>query len=792
MFVGQITRQQGRLPVEATGFIGRRAELARLAALLERARLVTVTGPGGVGKTRVALRAAAQAAPLFEDGVCLVELSALREPELLAQRVADALGLPAQSPGSQQDAVLAHLRDRQLLLILDTCEHLIDDCAVFAEAVIAEAPRVTLLATSREPLDVIGENSCPIPPLPVPVRDAPGGRDASPGGRDAGGTAVDLFMERASAAVPGFTVTPGEMRHVTAICNRLDGIPLAIELAAVRLRALSLAELAGRLDERLVLLASGQRGGRHKTLRDAISWSYDLCTPAEQGLWARLSVFAGPVSIRAAEEVCAGSEVHRDQVMATMIRLVDKSVLGRTEPDADGGGQPTRYQMLDTFREFGAQQLAASGTRAATHSRLIARYLAMARGFLDHFADDDQLDRLRELRREHASITAALGYALDSGEDSNSVDGVELATALFAYWRARGLAKEGGYWLGRAIECAPAGSPAQVRALLMRGYLAALQGNGDVAAADAADSLRLGTGLGDDWLIAHAHLLSNLALSMSGRLTEAAEAGAEAGRLLAVLDSRVGLIDLEIQLTYLALLNGAAEVALGHVERGLQLLGNGAERWLHGRLYLLAAVALFMTGRETESTCGAIQSLHVKHEIGDTVGIACTLEILGWLASRSGRHERAAVLLGGADRLWGLTGGRLLATGTMGSLRTETVARSVDMLGDKRFETLFAEASRQRSDQVVAFAFSNADDPADDTSTRLRLPGQLTAREHEIAKLVANGLSNRQIAEQLFISRRTVDAHVEHIFGKLGITSRVTLAIQFRGQAAAAHDNAST
>lgn len=791
MFVGQITRQQGRLPVEATGFIGRQAELARLAALLERARLVTITGPGGVGKTRVALRAAAQAGPAFKDGVCLVELSTLREPALLPHVVADALGLPERSPGLRQDAVLAHLRDRHLLLILDTCEHLIDECAVFAEAVIAEAPRVTLLATSREPLDVIGENSCPIPPLPIPGLDVPAG---------AGGTAVDLFMERAAAAVPGFTVAADQMRHVIGVCKRLDGIPLAIELAAVRLRALSLAELASRLDERLVLLADGQRGGRHKTLRDAISWSYDLCTPTEQALWARLSVFAGPVSISAAEQVCADGEVDRDQVMSMMIRLVDKSVLGRCEPDADGGnssggsggsaGQPTRYQMLETIREFGAEQLAATGAQTATRSRLVARYLALARGFGDQIADDDQLDRLRELRREHASIRAALKCTLEEDECDPVADGVELATALFAYWRARGLTRQGSYWLGKAIERSPATSTARARALLRHGYLAALQGNGDLAEADAADSLRIGAELGNDPIIAHGYLLRNLALSVSGRLDEAAEAGAEAGRLLAMIDAP-RLIDLEIQLAYLALLGGDVEGAVEHVQRGMNLLGQGRERWLHSKLYLLAALALFMGGRETESAWGALRSLRLKQEIGDAVGIAFTLEILGWLAARSGRHERAAWLLGGAEQLWCETGGRLTATGTMGRLHTEAVARSTGALGDKRFETLFARAVRQRSDQVIAFAASDADDVADDGGTKIRLPGQLTAREHEIAMLVAHGLSNRQIAEQLFISRRTVDAHVEHIFGKLGITSRVTLAIQLREHPAAAHDNAS-
>ena len=318
MFLGQALRARGQLPVETTSFVGREAELARLSALLSRARLVTVTGPGGVGKTRLALRAAAKAAPGFADGACLAELATVAEPGLLVPAVAGVLGVAGPARGALLDAVLAHLADRQLLLILDTCEHLIDACAMFAEAVIARAPRVTMLATSREPLDVSGENACPVAPLPVPRRS------------DAGtpaGTAVELFIQRASAAVPGYAFTPDDLPQVIRLCRRLDGIPLAIELAAVRLRALPLAELASRLDQRLALLASGH-GARHRTLRDAIGWSYDLCTPAEQALWARLSVFGGPFTMGAAEEVCAG-ELGPGQVMPALIRLVDKSILVR-------------------------------------------------------------------------------------------------------------------------------------------------------------------------------------------------------------------------------------------------------------------------------------------------------------------------------------------------------------------------------------------------------------------------------------------------------------------------------
>ena len=776
MFAGPTGRQRGQLPVETTGFIGREAELARLGALLEQARLITVTGPGGVGKSRMALRAAAAAAPGFADGVCLVELSALREPGLLVHTVASALGLPEQSHGSHLDAVLADLSDRHLLLVLDTCEHLIDACAVFAEAVVARAPRVTLLATSREPLDVSGENACPVGPLPVPRQPE---EDAI------GGSAVELFLQRAAAAVPGFTATADDLPDVIRLCQRLDGIPLAIELAAVRLRALPLDELAGRLDQRLALLTSGQRG-RHRTLRDAIGWSHDLCTPAEQSMWARLSVFAGPFTMSAAEEVCAdGPDVGR--VMPTVIRLVDKSVIVRIEA-AEAGGTPTRYRMLDTIREFGAERLDGAGDAGGTRRRFVARYLAMARYFRDHFLDDDQLARMRELRREHANVRAALEYAFGDEKDeaAEEPDGVELAIALSAYWRARGLAREGSYWLERAAERAPAGSPERGHAVLERGHLLVMQGDAAGALAAASEAITLAAPLGDKALAAGGYLVKTAALSGKGRLAAAAESGEEARRRLTALGDQLGLASLDAQLTYLALLNDDIEAALGHVERGLRQLSGSRERWLHANLYMLASLSLYLAGRDIESTWTATRALQVKQEIGDVIGIAFTLELLGWLAARAGSHQRAAWLLGGADPLWDRAGGRLAATASFERLHAEAVGRCGSALGGKLFAELFARGVRHPVDAMTAFAVNDAGDPVEGgSSTRIRLPSQLTAREREIASLVAAGLSNRQIAVMLFISRRTVDAHLEHIFGKLGITSRVMLTIQLREHSAA-------
>ena len=800
MFVGQATRQQAQLPVEITGFVGREAELARLGALLGQARLVTVTGPGGVGKTRLALRAAAEAAPGFADGACLVELAALRDPGLLVDTVALALGLPGPGPGAGPEALLPHLADQELLLILDTCEHLVDGCAMLAEAVIARAPRVTLLVTSREPLDVSGENACPVAPLPVPDLGGPGSSAASATARDEPGalaaarpaeyrgTAVELFVQRASAAVPGLVLSPGDLLHVARLCRRLDGMPLAIELAAVRLRALPLAELASRLDQSLALLTSGHRGGRHRSLRDAISWSYELCTPAERAAWTRLSVFAGPFTMSAAEEICP-AEPGTGPVMPTLIRLVDKSLLVRIEP-ADAAGQPTQYLMLGTIREFGAEQLAGTEAEGQARYRLIRRSLALASALRSRFAADDQLPRLQELRREHASVRAALGFALGGDADGAdgaggwAADGVELAIALTSYWRVRGLAAEGSYWLGRALERAPAGSPARARALLARAsLLSAARQPGDALSA-AAEALELAAALGDQALTGRAQLVRNAALLSAGQLAAAAESGAEARRLLSAAGDTPGLVTLHIQLAYLAAVSQDTAAALGHVDQGLRLLGGSRERWLHAVLYLLAALSLAQAGRDIEASWTAARALPVTHETGDAQGTAFAVQLLGWLAARSGRHERAAWLLGGADSLWERAGGRPPAAPAFARLHDDAVTGCEAAIGDRRFAELFARGTAAPADAVVGYALHDEGDPVADSGVKIRLPAQLTAREREVAALVVAGMSNRQIAERLFISRRTVDAHLEHIFGKLAITSRVMLTIQLRDYSA--------
>ena len=322
--------------------------------------------------------------------------------------------------------------------------------------------------------------------------------------------------------------------------------------------------------------------------------------------------------------------------------------------------------------------------------------------------------------------------------------------------------------------------------MLERGHLLVMQGDAAGALAAASQAIALAAPLGDKALAARGYLVKTAALSGKGRLAAAAESGEEARRRLTALDDQLGLASLDAQLTYLALLNDDIEAALGHVERGLRQLSGSRERWLHANLYMLASLSLYLAGRDIESTWTATRALQVKQEIGDVIGIAFTLELLGWLAARAGSHQRAAWLLGGADPLWERAGGRLAATASFERLHAEAVGRCGSALGGKLFAELFARGVRHPVEAMTAFALNDAGDPAEGGGgTRIRLPSQLTAREREIASLVAAGLSNRQIAEMLFISRRTVDAHLEHIFGKLGITSRVMLTIQLREHSAA-------
>ena len=760
----------GRLRGELSGFVGRRSELAAIRVALGGARLVTLSGPGGIGKTRLAVRTAWEARRAFGDGIWLVELASLHDPALLAPEVARAVGLLDQSAGWAVATLSEHLAGRRALLVLDNCEHLLDACAVLAGAILRACAGVRILATSRQVLGVAGEVTFAVPPLSVPDRS-----DRGPPDKLLQFEAVRLFAERGAAVLPGFVVDAANGQAVADLCIRLEGIPLAIELAAVRLRALSPEQILARLADRFGLLSAGDPADpRHRTLQATLDWSYDLLPPPEQAMWQRASVFAGSFDLDAAEAVCAGDGAAAGAIVDLVDQLVAKSILRRSP-----GGDPARYRMLDTVREYGRQRLRETGGAQALdrrhrdfYARLAARQDALG---------PRQLEWIDALHADHDNLRAALEYGLS--ETTEAAAGLAMACDLWLYWETRGHLTEGRRHMDALL--AQVGSPGalRTRGLWAAGYLALVQADATAAGRLLEAALLAAERHGDPEAIAYASQFLGRAVWFLGdpgrglALTEDALA-----RHRAAGDWRGTVLTL-VQLGIMRALTGDPAAAISPLQECAGSCGERGERW--NRSYALWALGLATwllgdAGRADELERAA---LRIKHEVGDQVGSAHCIEALAWIAAERRRPARAAILLGAAAAARDAIPATLPAP--LRPHHDATYATTGTALGQAAFAAGLAKGRALSPARRIAAAL---EEPA--TAGRaagVQDPGvRLTAREAEVAALVAEGLSNKEIARRMVISPRTAETHVQHIMDKLGFTARSQIAAWCAGPADAA------
>ena len=846
------------LPLQLTSFIGREREIGAIKRLLSKTPLLTLTGSGGAGKTRLALKVAADLLPDFPDGVWLVDLAPLFDPSLVPQTVAVVFDLHPTDNLSLTDALSDYFRQKRLLLLLDNCEHLIEACAKLADTLLRSCPEVRILATSRESLNVAGEIVFRVPPLALPDPQQP-----QPFESLAQFEAIRLFTVRAAAARSEFELTQANAPAVAQICRRLDGMPLAIELAAARVKTLGVEQIAARLDDRFRLLTGGGRTAlpRQKTLRATIDWSHDLLSEAECVLFRRLSVFVGGWTLEAGEAVCAGEGVEASDVVDLLSRLIDKSLV----IVEDQGGR-ARYRFLETIRQYAREKLIKAGEAEQFQASHLEYFMNLAEEVEPYLTSAKQGEWLERLWAEYDNLRAALEWSRVDAKNGERM--LRLSAALFEFWENRAYLSEGRGWLTEALARTDAVmvTPAHAKALYGAAYLARSQGDVDLARALHEQSVKLWRALGPAGKHGLAHALvaqgwverdqGNPALARS--LTEGAaalfrELGDEWGLASSLIQLGMALRDQEDFDTARAMMEESEAImrALGD-EAGVANALHSAGLVAYRRGDYDAANLLFedtlkirqkLGGKEgiayTTIDLGLIasnqgnyvraksffdQSLPLFREQGNRFGIATSLLFFGLLAmfqdeiaqaeplftqslalarevgpiwcrgeclaglagvaAVRGQPERAARLWGAAETQ--IARGSSFFDANDRRLYQRTVVKARAALGEKKFESARAEGRKMTLKQAMDYGLAESTklgeataapiEPLHTSCAAKRAFGGLTARERQVASLIAQGKSNRAIAHELVVGVKTVEAHITRILDKLGFSSRAEIA----------------
>jgi predicted ATPase/DNA-binding CsgD family transcriptional regulator len=747
------------LPMPVTRLIGRERDLAEVTALVAANRLVTLVGSGGVGKTRLAIEAAAAATSRFTDGMDLVDLSGVADPELVWATVAKAVGVEERADADLAVRLTAVLRTEIRLLILDSCEHLLAACASVATRLLGYCPELRMLVTSREGLGVPGEITWRVPSLTFPWPEhLPVLAELETFG------AAALFADRARAVRPGLVITATDIAALSSICFRLDGIPLALELAAARASALTIREIADHLDDRFILPTRTAGGpARHQTLRASVGWSHQLLSPLERVLFHRLAVFSGGWSLRAAETIGSGTPIEPGQIVRLLAALVDKSLV-QAEHTVSG----TRYRLLGAIRTFAQEQLEASGEADEVRSRHGGYFADLAEHVAVLLHGPDQGRWAYELDQDHANLRAARQWCAENPARTGL--GLKMASGLGEYWLIRGLLAEGTDWLSETLEQAPDADGTKAAALTWLAVFTSLR-----------SGFQRGRQLFEESIVLH---------EQAGDRNGGARALAIFGFWLANQDDR----------------QRAAEA----FDSALALTTESGDRYFAAFVLLMGSMIAAAANDQGLAKARASDSVNLFIDIGDRRGAGYARCVLAECLVREGEPGEGLAILGTSvsdfegmlDR-WGMlvsTGTAALAYAALGDWSRTAIAAGVADSLSERIGSQLAPAVQAPIDAITARTTARLGMPATalreagrtagrgdriaralglHAETALPSPQQdlpLTERENEVARLIVAGLTNRQIAVRLVIAQRTVDTHVAHILAKLGCSNRAQVA----------------
>ena len=715
-----------------------------MRSLVTGVRLLTLIGPGGSGKSRLALEVTSGCIPRFDDGVFLVELATVVESTLVVRALAEEFDVPDRPGRPLMATVSEHLRAKEVLLVLDNCERVVAEVASLVDSLLRVCPRLHVLATSRVALGIQGEQTWSVPQM-TPKE------------------AIALLTERAADAAVGFVIGDDDEATAAEICQRLDGMPLAIELAAARLKTLSLKQVAGRLTHRFKLLTGSSRAAlpRHRTLEATMEWSYELLTTPARRLWRRAAVFAGGFELPAAEAICSDEHLDQGQILDRITELIDNSIL-----QVHGSGETRRFHMLETVRQYGWLKLEETGEAASIQRGHLLWFLGLARQAEPEWRGPNQRMWLDRLGADLDNIRAALEFS--RSDESLIGDGLQLASSLWLLWHRRHIG-EGRQWLDNLLEHAQP-NRARAYALNVDGFMAYVQGEPAAALPLLEESLQLNKELGDRAGTNFSLLRLGIGLYYSNDLDRAINVLSEALRLYRESNDRVGIYVSAYELAEALTMRGDYGTARPLHQESLALKQQQGDSWHTALSYFGLGLLAWMEGDHREAVARLRESLTMRQELDEWWGLGQGLEALGWVEVSRGESSRGLHLLGAAAALHEGMGVALSPNYRVLHDRCLAMARA--QMTEAAIEVAWSRGHDLSPAQSVAYALREG---ALVTQKRKRRDG-VTGREEEIAKLVADGMTNREIARKLSLAERTVDAHVEHIMNKLGYHSRAQIA----------------